>query len=273
LSREDNVVDSLKMYFRLISISIKSQMQYRVSFILFTIGNFLVTIIEFVGILVLFSRFGSIKGWELAEVAMFYGLINVNYALSEAFGRGFDTFSLQVISGEFDRVLLRPRTTVLQVLAHDFLLLRFGRFLQGLAILVWASVNIGIVWDPAKAALLIFSIAGGIMIFTGLLILQATMCFWSTQSLEIMNSFTDGGVYALQWPLPIFKRWFAYFFIFIVPVACVTYFPLLAIMEKADALNFPVWFHWTSPIVGVVFLSVSLLVWGFGVRHYHSTGS
>ncbi len=268
-----SIADTVRLYFRLISINIKSQMQYRASFMMMMVGNLLVTFIEFISIMVLFARFGSLRGWQLPEVAMFYGLINVSWALSEAFARGFDKFDQQVITGEFDRTLLRPRSTGLQVLAHDFLALRAGRFLQGLAVLIWAAVNIGVVWDGGKVALLVFSIAGGIMIYTGLLILQATMCFWSTQSLEVMNSFTYGGTYALQWPLPIFNRWFGRVFIFVVPLACVNYFPMLAILDKADVLNYPIWFQWTSPLTGILFLAVSLLVWQFGVRHYHSTGN
>jgi ABC-2 type transport system permease protein len=237
------------------------------------LGNFVVTFIEFIGIFVLFTRFGSIQGWRLEEVAMFYGIINVGYAVSEAFGRGFDHFQLQVIHGEFDRTLLRPRSTALQVLAHDFLLMRAGRLFQGLAILIWASINTGVTWNIAKVMLLLVSVGGNICIFTGLLILQATMCFWSTQSLEVMNSFTYGGVETVQWPLPIFKKWFAGIFVFIIPLACVNYFPALAILEKADPLNTPVWFQWFSPLIGLLFLWISLKVWKFGVRHYHSTGS
>lgn len=268
-----SIVDTIRLYFRLISINIKSQMQYRASFMMMMIGNLLVTFIEFITILVLFSRFGSLRGWQLTEVALFYGLINVSCALSEAFGRGFDKFDLQIISGEFDRTLLRPRSTGLQVLAHDFLLLRVGRLLQGLVILIWAFINIGVIWNLAKVALLLFSITGGVMIFTSLFIMQATMCFWSTQSLEVMNSFTFGGVQALQYPLPIFNRWFGRLFIFVIPLACVNYFPMLAILNKADVLNYPAWFQWASPLAGVLFLIVSLLVWQFGVRHYRSTGN
>ena len=89
----------------------------------------------------------------------------------------------------------------------------------------------------------------------------------------IDNSFTYGGVEAIQWPLPIFKRWFASFFIFIIPLACVNYFPVLAVLEKPDVLQFPRWFQWTSPFAGVIFLGASLLVWEYGIRHYRSTGS
>jgi ABC-2 type transport system permease protein len=267
-----NFLDTIHLYFKMIGINIRSQMQYRASFIMMMLGNLLVTFIEFITILVLFSRFGSLRGWHLSEVALFYGLINVSFALSEALGRGFDMFSLQIINGEFDRTLLRPRSTSFLVLTHDFLA-RPGRLLQGLAILLWAIINLGITWNPAKTGLLFFSITGGVMLFTGLLVLQATMCFWSTQSLEVMNSFTDGGIEALQWPLPIFNRWFGRLFIFVIPLACVNYFPMLVILNKPDVLGYPVWFQWVSPLAGVLFLVISLLVWRIGVRHYHSTGS
>jgi ABC-2 type transport system permease protein len=266
-------MDTIGLYFKLVGMSLKSQMQYRVSFVLMMAGNCIVTIFEFMAIVVLFSRFGSLQGWRLEEVAMFYGMISISYALSEAFGRGFDMFAEQVIRGEFDRTLLRPRATGFQVLSHDFQLHRAGRLLQGLAVLIWASVNIGVEWGIIEVFVMIFAVAGGIALFTGLLILQATMCFWSTQSLEVMNSFTYGGVEAIQWPLPIFKQWFAKFFIFVIPLACINYFPVLLLLDKTDPLGFPLWFHWISPLGGVIFLGVSLLVWQYGVRHYHSTGS
>jgi len=268
-----NPTDSVRLYFRLVSISIRGQMQYRASFLLYSIGTLLFGFFEFATILVLFGRFGSLRGWQLGEVGLFYGVVNTSYAIADSIGRGFDTFSLQVVSGEFDRTLLRPRSTELQVLAHDLPLYRVGRLLQALAIMVWAALNAGIVWNPAKGALVALAVAGGVAIFNGLVVLQATMCFWSTQSLEVMNSFTSGGVETLQWPLPIFNRWFARLFIFVIPLACVSYFPMLVVLDKPDAFSFPTWFHVVSPLAGFIFLGMCLLVWKVGVRHYRSTGS
>jgi ABC-2 type transport system permease protein len=264
---------AIKLYFKYIGLNIRGQLQYRASFVMMTVGNLLVTIVDFIGIWVLFSRFGTLKGWSLWEIGLFYGIISLGFAIAEAFGRGFDTFALQVISGEFDRLLLRPRTTTLQVLAHDFQLLRAGRLTQGLVILIWASLHLGIKWTFFKVVLLLLSISGGVMIFTGLMVIQATMCFWSTQSLEIVNSFTYGGVETAQWPLSIYNRWFVKIFIFIIPLACVNYFPAIAILGKNDVLGSPVWFQWTSPVMGLLFLLVSIRIWEFGVRHYRSTGS
>ncbi|MDD5189963.1 MAG: ABC-2 family transporter protein [Dehalococcoidales bacterium] len=266
-------MNAIKLYFKYINLHVRGQLQYRASFLILNIGNLLVTFIDFIGIWVLFSRFGSLRDWNLWEIGLFYGMINSGYAISEAFGRGFDLFAYQVNTGEFDRTLLRPRTTVLQVLTHDFQLTRLGRLMQGLIILIWASINLGIHWSTFKILLLLFAVFGGVMLFTGLIVLQATMCFWSTQSLEIINSFTYGGIETAQWPLAIYNRWFVKFFIFIIPLACVNYFPVIAILGKNDVLNSPVWFQWVSPLVGVLFLFLSIRVWEFGVKHYRSTGS
>ena len=69
-------------------------------------------------------------------------------------------------------------------------------------------------------------------------------------------------------------KWFQRFFTFLVPLACVTYFPALAVLGRDDALlSSPAWFHWTAPLAGFAFLVLALQVWKIGVRHYCSTGS
>ena len=266
-------MNSLALYGRYVSLSFKSQLQYRGSFILMAVGGFFANFVEFVGIWILFSRFGTLRGWTVEEVGLFYGTISVSFSLALALARGLDTFSSQVMSGDFDRLLLRPRTTFFQVLAHDFQLVRVGRLGQGLFVLVWAIANLRIHWGLPKFLLLTTSVAGGVAMFTGLFVLQATMCFWSTQALEAMNTFTDGGVETAKWPMSIYDGWFLKIFIYVIPLACVNYFPVIAILGKPDPLRFPPWLGWVSPMFGFVFLTATLLVWEFGVRHYRSTGT
>ncbi len=267
------MLDAFRLYSRYIGISFRSQMQYRASFLMMSAGQFLLIGIEFLSIWVLFERFGSIQGWKLAEVALFYGMVNMAFATAEAVARGFDSFANLVKSGDFDRVLLRPRSTALQLVGQELQLRRIGRFLQGLVVLLWAASALEIAWSPARVALIIASVLGGACLFFGLIVLQATLAFWTTETLEIMNTLTHGGVIAAQYPLEIYRPWFRKFFTFVVPLACVNYFPGLAILGRSDPLGTPVLFQWLAPGVGVVFLIVALQVWKIGVRHYRSTGS
>ena len=248
-------------------------MQYRGSFAMQTIGLFLMTIVEFAGIWVLFDRFGALKGWILAEVALFYGMVNLAFAISEGVARGFTIFPRLVRTGEFDRMLLRPRSTVLQILGSEFQLTRLGRFLQGLFIMSWAVVALDVTWTGGKFCLAASAVAGGACLFTGLFILHAAMAFWTVETLEIVNIVTYGGVETSQYPLAIYKPWFRKFFTLVIPLACVNYFPVLAILAKEDPAGAPPWFGWLSPLFGTLFLAATILIWNVGVRHYRSTGS
>ena len=151
-------MSGIRLYFRYLGVSIRSQMQYRASFVMLAVGHFLVTGSEVLGIWALFSRFGSLRGWRLAEVALFYGLIHVAFAIADAVGRGFDLFPGMVKSGDFDRLLLRPRSTALQVGSRELTLMRVGRLAQGLLVLLWASAALDLHWSVGRVALAVFAV-------------------------------------------------------------------------------------------------------------------
>jgi ABC-2 type transport system permease protein len=264
---------AFRLFFRYAGVTLRSQMQYRLSFLMLAVGHFFGTAFELVGIWALFARFKMLGEWQFAEVALFYGMINIGFALAEGFGRGFDIFAQMVKSGDFDRLLLRPRGTALQVAAQEVQLFRLGRLFQGLVVLLWAANSLSVQWNFARIGLLLFAVTSAGALFYGLFVLQATLSFWSTETLEIMNTVTYGGTETGQYPLSIYWKWFRRFFTFVIPLACVNYFPVLAIIEKPDPLDSPVWFQWISPVVGFIFLWVSLQIWQIGVRRYRSTGS
>ncbi|MFT5090183.1 MAG: ABC-2 type transport system permease protein [Planctomycetota bacterium] len=265
--------DDLRLYGHYVGVSFRSQMQYRASFIMLTLGHFFMTGLEFLGVWVLFARFEQLGQWQLEEVCLFYGLINMAFALTDATSRGFDTFSSMVKAGDFDRLLLRPRSTVIQLAGQEFTLRRIGRFSQGLIVFVYGAQALGIDWTLAKLGLVTLTLLGGASLFYGLIVLQATMAFWTTESLEIMNTVTYGGVQTAQYPLDIYRTWFRRFFTYVIPLACISYYPALALLEKEDPLGSSITFQWLSPCIGFVFLALCMQAWKFGVRHYRSTGS
>ena len=268
------MADALKLYGHLIGVSIRSQMQYRVSFLLMSLGHFVTTGVEVFGIWALFARFGGLSTWTLPQVAFFYGVVNISFAFTDALARGFDLFGAQFVkTGNFDRLLLRPRSTVLQLAGHEFTLFRVGRLLQGVIVLGWACHALTLDWNAARVALLAFTLVATFLFFYGLVILGAVMSFWTTESLEIMNTLTYGGVETAQYPLAIYQKYFQRFFTFVIPLGMVTYFPILAILGIDDPLGSTRTMQTIAPAAGFVFFAITLLVWRIGVRHYTSTGS
>ncbi len=188
--------------------------------------------------------------------------------------RGFDIFGRDFVkTGAFDRVLLRPRSTVLQLAGHELQIQRIGRFLQGAAVLGWAIWALPIDWQAWKVGVLLFAFVGAVAFFYALFIAQAALSFWATESLEIMNTLTYGGTETAQYPLAIYRPWFRRFFTYIVPLGCVIYFPSVAIFGIEDPLGTSRPFQAMAPVAGFAFLAAALAFWNLGIRHYTSTGS
>ncbi len=254
--------------------SIRAQLQYRLSFLLMTFGYFVTSAVEVVGLWALFERFGSLGPWTLPQVAFLYGVINVSFPIAEGLARGFDVFGKEFVkTGSFDRVLLRPRSTVLQLAGHRFEMNRIGRLLQGALVLAWAVWMLDIDWTLARAAVFLVTLVSGVVFFYALFIFQATLSFWTTESLEIMNTLTYGGTETAQYPLSIYRPNFRRFFTFVVPLGCISYFPSLFVLGVEDPLGTSVPFQVSAPLAGVLFFALSLLFWRLGIRHYTSTGS
>jgi ABC-2 type transport system permease protein len=267
-------MNALALYGRYVSASLRAQAQYPAATLMLTAGHCAATAIEILGVFALFHRFGPVGGWSFGEAALFYALVNIMFSVADMLTRGFEVFGTDFVrTGAFDRVLLRPRTAALQLAGHEVRLSRLGRLLQALAVLIFASHFVPIAWDVPAVATAVWAVAGGVALFVGLLILQATLAFWTVESLEIMNVLTYGGVQAAQYPLNIYAAWFRRMLTFGVPLGCVAYYPVLAILKRSDPLGAPDWLLPFAPLAGFAFLALSLLAWRAGVARYASTGS
>jgi ABC-2 type transport system permease protein len=262
----------MRLYVLFMKIWFKSQMQYRTSFLLLSFGQFFVPFFVFAGLYFMFDRFGQIRGWEFYEVALCFSVIHMSFSISECFVRGFDTFSTLVAGGDFDRILVRPRSTVLQVLGSKFEFNRIGRLFQSIIVMGWAVWNLPLDWSLPKILILGLMVVSGIAIFSGIYILAATLCFWTIQGLEVANIFTDGGREMAQYPINIYHKGLARFFTFIIPFGCANYLPLLYLLDRTEGTASPI-LYMLAPLWGIAFILPCLLVWRFGVRHYRSTGS
>ncbi|HTG25582.1 MAG TPA: ABC-2 family transporter protein [Reyranella sp.] len=267
-------MNGFALYGRYVAVSLRAQAQYPVATLMLGAGHFAATAIEILGVFALFDRFGPVGGWSFGEAALFYALVNIMFSIADLLGRGFDVFGTDFVrTGAFDRVLLRPRAAALQLAGYEVRLSRLGRLLQGFAVLILASRLVPIDWDAAAVAIAVWAVAGGVALFVGILVLQATLAFWTIESLEIANVFTYGGVQAAQYPLNIYATWFRRLLTFGVPLACVAYYPVLAILKRSDPLGAPDWLLPFTPLAGFAFLCVSFLAWRAGMARYTSTGS
>lgn len=258
----------MRLYMRYLGIHLRSMMQYKASFYMLTLGQFLTTFSSLLVVYFLFSRFGAVKGFGLEEVLICYSVVLMAFSLAECFARGFDMFPRLISNGQFDRMLVRPRNATFQVLASTVEITRLGRMVQAVAVLAYAAPNSGIAWTAGKVAVLAFMILGGTALFAALFWMYAGLSFFTLEGLEFMNVFTDGGRDHGAYPMGVYGREVLAFYTYVVPLACVQYYPLMYLLGRWDN-------PWLAvcPLAGFAFLLPAWGIWRLGLGHYRSTGS
>jgi ABC-2 type transport system permease protein len=267
-----STVALVSLYRRLVGAHVRSQLQYRLSFALNFLGMALLTLLEFVAILIIFEQVPELGGWTVEEVALLYGIANVSFGLADLAIGHLDLFPNMIREGTFDQILVRPLPSLFQVVASDFALRRLGKVTQGLGVLIFALAQADIDWSVGRAAMLPVAVLAGTVIYAAVWIALATIAFWIVDAIEFVNAFTYGGNFLSQYPLNVFARWLRGLVLFVVPIAFVAYFPALYILDKPDELNLPDALRYASPAVAVVAALAARAAWSHAVRHYRSAG-
>ena len=92
MKAENARISAVRLYLHYISIHIRSAMQYKTSFFLTTLGQFLFSFNVFMGITFMFQRFHEVKGFTYSEVLICYALVLVEFSLAEMFARALTHF-------------------------------------------------------------------------------------------------------------------------------------------------------------------------------------
>ncbi|MDL2232396.1 ABC-2 family transporter protein [Ruminococcaceae bacterium OttesenSCG-928-L11] len=258
----------MRLYLKYFSIHLKSQMQYKVSFFLTALGQFLVSFTALLGVYFMMSRFNEVAGFTLQEVLLCYGTILLAFSIAECFGRGFDVFPQMIGNGEFDRALVRPRPIVFQVLSSKMEFTRIGRVLQAVFVFCYAIPASGIVWTGDKILTLALMIICGSIVFFALFLVYAAFSFFTLEGLEFMNVLTNGGREFGRYPFSVYGDGVLKFLTYIVPLALFQYYPLLYLLGRETGIAYML-----SPLMGLLFLIPAYAFWRFGLSRYKSTGS
>lgn len=97
------------------------------------------------------------------------------------------TFASVLGNGEFDRALVRPLNTVLQILAPRVDFTRAGLLIQAIGVLVYVIPKSNIIWEWKKIVTLVLMIGCGSVLFFSLFLFKATFSFFTIQNLDFMN--------------------------------------------------------------------------------------
>ena len=137
----------MKLYIDYLKLHFKSILEYKLSFILSLISQIFVFFTYYFLIIAMFDKFSNLQGYNIYEVLLTFSIIHFGFSMNETFARGIDQFDNLIIDGSFDRILLRPKNILLQVVGYQIDYTKLARIVQSIIVMIVALVKLNIEWS------------------------------------------------------------------------------------------------------------------------------
>lgn len=256
------------IYWTLLKASIRSRMQYKLNFILSSVANGLITVVDFIVLFAILFRFRDVMGWNIYEIGMLYGSTSFSFSLYRLVAEEVHQFERYMVNGEFDSLLIRPVAPLTLLLSRNIDFSRVGGILQGVAIISFSLIGLHDDWLKLLLHLPILLVTGTLISFS-ISLWTAALAFW-TQRIRDLQVFTLYAPFnAANYPLTIYPGWLKWLFFSLLPVGFMNYLQFSYLLHKGGVWEYLL----LAPLVAVLFFILAHWFWKFGIRFYHSTGS
>ena len=252
--------------------SIRAEFQYRANAVSAIISGMIYQLTGFVAVWIIAARFTGIGGWSLGEITLLYGMRLTSHGIFYAcFSQLFEADRVMT-SGEYDRYLVRPLPTLLQLFTRKLRINAFGDLIGGVLLLGVASAGADVDWSPPAALYLLLATVGGALVEGAVQIALGSLTFRFLQTMSVRVTVNEIFNLYGNYPFSIFPRALAYLLTFALPVAFVAFLPATVILDRTDGVHVAPWLAVAAPLVGLGLFLVALRVWRHQSRHYQSAG-
>jgi ABC-2 type transport system permease protein len=247
----------------------KVRISYRGDFFISLATSFAATLFSLAFVYVMFQKAQQLAGWNFYEILFLWGFTQIPYGLFNVISLNLYEFGNNyIIEGKFDRVLLRPVSSLFQVLFENFRIESLQEVVTGTVCMWWATRHLGLVWSPAKFGMLVFFGACAAIIYVSVFLLLSTVSFWFEDRIGVHPPVWNVIAFG-RYPLSIYSGAVQFFLCWIIPFGLASYYPSVRMLGRTATPEYLVY----VPIVAIVFLAIAISVWNSGTRHYSSTGS
>ncbi|WP_026690846.1 ABC transporter permease [Alteribacter aurantiacus] len=258
----------VSIFFQYASQYMKTRLQYRSDLVVELFSDFLFQAVNLIFILVVFGHTTLLSGWSQEEIIFIYGFFLVPYAIFSSFFNIWDFNDRYIVKGEMDRVLTRPIHSLFQIIIERMELESMFGVITGIAIMFYAGSQLGLTISWYDPFMFLLMVAGGSLIYAGIFIILASISFWSDSRTDIMPMMYNIGNYG-RYPVDIYNQVIRYVLTWILPFAFVGVYPAAFFLGRDE------WYMYAflTPVMGLIFISISVFAWNEGVKRYRGAGN
>ncbi|MBI3831433.1 MAG: ABC-2 family transporter protein [Planctomycetes bacterium] len=250
--------------------AMKMRLEYRADFAVECLAALLQQATQLLVLEVLFDNVPLLQNWKREEVFFIYGFMLLPRALFDATAMSFYMFSDKyLVQGEMDRLLLRPLSTLFQMMMEGISFDFLADLALGITVLSYASSKLGLEWTYSTGLLLVVMMLGAYGVLTGVFLTMTGLSFWSQDRVGLIPPVYNLLNFA-QYPLNIFHKVVVFILTFMIPFGFVAYYPSTLFLRESAQIPGLAWF---TPLAGLICLAVAGFTWRAGLRQYAGAGS
>ena len=263
-----SLTDYVRLYFLIEAQYIKARMQYRADFIISSIGMFFSSLVTLGIFWVIFDTVPNLAGWSLMEMVFIYAFYMIAISPMQIMFDHVWQLRFHVQQGTFLKYYFRPLNMMFYYMSEMFDLKGLTQLAAGIGLLVYASIQLGIVWSALKLFLLLISLFSAALVLISITLLAGCACFWVIDAYPVLGLAWKLREFA-PYPMNIFDGLFRFAFTYILPIGFIAFYPSQLFLHPQEA-SVLVYF---SPLIGLGLFAIAYQVWTLGVNSYSGTGS
>jgi ABC-2 type transport system permease protein len=258
-------------YLRLLGVQLRTSVltaaQYRLDFVLDGLLELFWAITALLPLVVIFGRRETIAGWSFGEALLVVGWFTLLQAVIEgAISPSLSSVVEHIRKGTLDFVLLKPADAQFLVSTAQFSPWRATNALTACAIFGYAFWLLERRPSAGGVALALLLLGSSTLLLYSIWILTVCAAFYVVRVdnlTHLFNSIFD----AARWPASVFRGVWAVLFTFVIPLALMTTYPALALIDRLS------WSAFALALGGsLVFAGLARLVWVRSIGRYTSAG-
>ncbi len=168
-----------------------------------------------------FAGFRSVRGWQLADMALQIGLLAVVFGMAGVFAGGYRDMAAVILRGDVDAWLTQPRAILPRLLAQESAAPAWGDIIVGVALLCFAA---SLRWGDVPA--LLFVVTGGLVVYLATGVVFASLAFWARGARSFARDLVEFLLTFGTWPGSIWSGATKVIVYTIVPAGFVVVLPV-----------------------------------------------
>lgn len=273
---EIKMIKRMRYYFSVgatfVRLSIQCGLEYPMNLLGWILVNPIQFILGFATIKFVIEQFGNLGGWGYESLSFLYGLAVLSHGLAVILFIQTWHMGSRIIRGEFDRFLLRPMSVLFQFLFMDFNLVGVSDLIPGFIIFIYGCIKVEFNCRVDNFLWVILTVVGGVLIRGSVWMICGSLAFFKRSTTNFIGFTLELFDRVTMYPLSIYPKGIQCFFTFILPLAWITFYPTMDILDLYP-MAIPVNMATITLGIGLLMFVLSCSFFYIGMKRYESTGS